>query len=199
MLPEPTLSSRTLAEPDRCERSAAKLAIRDPEPTGRGACNLSLGPGSNTRDQLLTQLSSCNGRDDRGGKSWSRQDTICIQRCVDLSPAPHHHPLPFPPARNALRGKVPRSAAAWRMGGCSGWGWTTNFYVVTSERPRPPIRPCYRRATFPLNARCALVGRAIVSGKGERKKPRRSSTLTPRPRRPPRLIRVHKKQRLMPE
>jgi hypothetical protein len=72
MLPDPTLSSRTLAEPDRCKRSAARLASRDPERTGHGACNLSLGPGSNTRDQLLTQLSSCNGRDDRGGKSGSR-------------------------------------------------------------------------------------------------------------------------------
>lgn len=71
VVPAPSLSSRTLAEPDRCKRSVAKLAIRDPEQVGRIASNMSLGPGSNTRGQLLTQLSACNGRDDRVKNSES--------------------------------------------------------------------------------------------------------------------------------
>ena len=58
------VSSRTLAEPARCRRVVARLAIRDPGMTVDSALRAALGPGSNTRQQLLAQLGSCSGRDD---------------------------------------------------------------------------------------------------------------------------------------
>ena len=80
----PALSSRTLAEPDRCKRSAAKLPIRDPGKTVAGARAVALGPGSNTRNQLLTQLSACNGRDDPrvGSRHHFKGGTIDCFECL---------------------------------------------------------------------------------------------------------------------
>ena len=62
-----SLSSRMLAEPARCRRAFAKLAIRDPVTTVPSAGEVSA--GSRLQHSLLaaSQPGSCSGRDDSIG------------------------------------------------------------------------------------------------------------------------------------